>query len=191
MLVNEANNQQITHFTYHNIGMKYPVISWLHRVNISSCNGLVSTTSLYLNQWLPNLSSHKWQLEHIFILPNSTKPSKVCKNPTILLNLSWNNLFRHVDSSVKHLTADRTSGSTFVGVDVRYVNNVNLTLIYGKLRQSTLTLTDYTFSTSFDQLSIFEQGDNKSQSGEIQQLHAMCGPVPKCCRFRRSRDGKN
>ena len=60
-----------------------------------------------------------------------------------------------------------------------------------KLRQSTLTLTDYRFSTSFDQLGIFEQGDNKSQSGEIQQLHAMCGPVSKCCRFRRSRDGDN
>ena len=28
------------------------------------------------------------------------------------------------------------------------VNNVNLPVIYGKLRQSTLTLTDYRFSTS-------------------------------------------
>ena len=54
------------------------------------------------------------------------------------------------------------------------VNNVNLTIIYGKLCQCTLTLTDYRFPTSFDQLGIFEHGDNKSQSGEIQQLHAMC-----------------
>ena len=45
------------------------------------------------------------------------------------------------------------------------VNNANLAVIYGKLRQSTLTFTDYRFSTSFDQLGIFEQGDNKSQSG--------------------------
>ena len=71
------------------------------------------------------------------------------------------------------------------------VNNVNLSVIYGKLRQSTLTLTDYWFFMSFGQLGILEQGDNKSESDEIQQLHAMCGPVPKCYRFRRSRDGKN
>ena len=66
-----------------------------------------------------NLSSHKWQLEHTFILSSSTRPSKVCKTPTILLSLSWNNSFTRVDSSVKHLTADWTTGSTFVGVYVR------------------------------------------------------------------------
>ena len=100
--------------------MKYPVISWLHRVNISSSNTLVSTTtSLAWTNDNQNISSHKWQLEHIFILPNSTRPSKVRKNPTILHNLSWNNLFAQVDSSVKYLTADWPTGSTFVGVYVR------------------------------------------------------------------------
>ena len=66
-----------------------------------------------------NLSSSKWHLEHTFILPSSTRPSKVCKNPTILLNLSWNTLFSRIDRCVKHLTVDRTTGSTFVGVYVR------------------------------------------------------------------------
>ena len=44
LLVNEASNQQITRFAYHDLG-KYPDISWSHRVNISSNNGLVSTTN--------------------------------------------------------------------------------------------------------------------------------------------------
>ena len=63
------------------------------------------------------LFSRKWQLEHIYI-PKLNKTNKGVQNLTILLNLSWNDLFSCADSSVKHLTADRTTGSTFVGVYV-------------------------------------------------------------------------
>ena len=121
MLVNKANNQQNNSFhlpqhSYENIQL-YPGLIGLTLVQAMAwCQQQQASAWTNDNQ---NVSSHKWQLEHTFILLSSTRPSKVCKNPTILLNLSWNNSFSRVDSSVKHLTADRPSGSTFVGVYVR------------------------------------------------------------------------
>ena len=123
-------------------------------------------------------SSPKWHLEHIFILPNSTRPSKVCKTQPYY-SIYHEIIYLHVLTTpwnIWHLTEGLAAGllACMCGV-----NNVNLAVIYDKLCECNSTLTDYRFSTSFDQITIFQQGDNKSHSGKIQQLHAMYGLVPK------------
>ena len=170
--------------------------------NIQLYPGLIGLTLVQAMAWCQqqqasawtndnqNLSGHKWQLEHTFILLSSTRPSKVCKTQPYY-SIYHEIIHLHVLTAPWNIWQLTERPEARLWACMCGVNNVNLPVIYGKLRQSTLTLTDYRFSTSFDQLGIFEQGDNKSQSGEIQKLHAMCGPVPKCCRFRRSRDGNN
>ena len=126
---------------------KYPVISWPHRVNISSSNGLVSTTTnLCLNQWQPKfIQSQMTAWTHIYS-PKLNKTIKGVHNPTILLNLSWNNF--HVLTAPWNIWQLTERPAARVWACMCGVNNVNLPVIYGKLRQSTLTLTDYRFSTS-------------------------------------------
>ena len=153
MLVNETNNQQITHFT-----QTYPVTN-------DSLNTYLFSQTQQDHQRCAETQSYYSIYHEIIYLAVLTAPLSI-----------W----QLTERPAARLWACMCG-----------VNNVNLTVIYGKLRQTTLTLTGYRFTTSFDQLGIFEQGDNKSQSGEIQQLHAMCDTVPKCCRFRRSHDGKN
>ena len=93
------------------------------------------------------LSSHKWQLEHTFILLSSTNHQRCAKTQPYysiyheiihlaVLTAPWN-IWQLTDHPEARLWACMCG-----------VNNVNLPLIYGKLHQSTLTLTDYRFSTS-------------------------------------------
>ena len=48
---------------------------------------------------------------------------------------------------------------------------------HGNLRQYMVTLTTFKFFMSFDHHWLFQQGENKSQSGET-SLHDLCGPNP-------------
>ena len=127
--------------------------------NIQLYPGLIGLTLVQAMAWCQqqqasawtndnqNLSSHKWQLEHIFILPSSTRPSKVCKTQPYY-SIYHEIIHLHVLTAPLNIWQLTERPAARVWACMCGVNNVNLPVIYGKLRQSTLTLTDYRFSTS-------------------------------------------
>ena len=100
-----------------------------------------TTTSLCLNQWQPKcIQSQMTAWTHVYSPKlNKTQPYYSIYHEIIhlaVLTAPWN-IWQLTDRPEARLWACMCG-----------VNNVNLPVIYVKLRQSTLTLTDYRFSTS-------------------------------------------